>query len=97
MHIQLELLLILLQSLVDTPQNSPAKGGAKPKTTPNNFSPPNNSLNNNGIPQIANRQRRLSNSSMASDISFRLPSYDSPAVRTINILTLVTENNIKYF
>ena len=36
----------------------------------------------NGVsPQsLQPRQRRLSNSSMASDVSFRLPAYDSPAV-----------------
>ncbi|XP_055601767.1 myosin-9 [Uranotaenia lowii] len=35
---------------------------------------------NNGVSPTINRTRRLSNSSMASDVSFRLPAYDSPAI-----------------
>ncbi|XP_058838562.1 myosin-10-like isoform X2 [Topomyia yanbarensis] len=40
----------------------------------------NNSSSNNGVSPTVNRLRRLSNSSMASDVSFRLPAYDSPAI-----------------
>ncbi|XP_053689142.1 golgin subfamily A member 4 [Sabethes cyaneus] len=39
-----------------------------------------NATNNNGVSPTVNRIRRLSNSSMASDVSFRLPAYDSPAI-----------------
>ncbi|XP_055530792.1 myosin-2 heavy chain [Wyeomyia smithii] len=35
---------------------------------------------NNGVLPTVNRIRRLSNSSMASDVSFRLPAYESPAI-----------------
>ncbi|XP_055921804.1 myosin-7 isoform X2 [Eupeodes corollae] len=61
----------------DTPQNSPHKplklpvGSSRAKGP--NISP---QSNNGAIP----RSRRLSNSSVASDVSFRLPAYESPAV-----------------
>lgn len=61
----------------DTPQNSPHKplklpiGSLRAKGP--NISP---QSNNGAIP----RTRKLSNSSVASDVSFRLPSYESPAV-----------------
>ncbi|XP_065093741.1 myosin heavy chain, skeletal muscle [Ochlerotatus camptorhynchus] len=42
--------------------------------------PVNSSGNNNGVSPTTNRTRRLSNSSMASDVSFRLPAYESPAI-----------------
>lgn len=62
-----------------------------PSTTnlaaPSNDQPQQNHSPNNNLPTLNNGQlqfpprvRRLSNSSMASDVSFRLPSYDSPAV-----------------
>ncbi|CAD7078442.1 unnamed protein product [Hermetia illucens] len=68
----------------DTPQNSPhrapASGSLKKAPTPSSSkqSNPIVSFANNGV--TLNRTRRLSNSSMASDVSFRLPSYDSPAI-----------------
>lgn len=62
-----------LFTLTDTPHNSPLRPKSIiPSTQQNN---PNRPPLNNG-----QRQRRTSNSSIASDISFRLPSYDGPAV-----------------
>lgn len=56
--------------------NTSASSGVNTTTTNNN-----GPASNNGVsPTVANRVRRLSNSSMASDVSFRLPSYESPAI-----------------
>lgn len=72
----------------DTPQNSPHRSVAVTETVPSATAgatlKPTPSTNGLSPPQSAHslqpRQRRLSNSSMASDVSFRLPAYDSPAV-----------------
>lgn len=79
----------------ETPHNSPMKtislnnsstpSSSKPVSvelhspSAQNLSSVSYSSMNNGI--AFQRQRRLSNSSMASDISFRLPHYDSQPVR----------------
>jgi hypothetical protein len=65
-----------------TPQNSPMRT-VQSKPTKSEFQnvslmSSSNSINNGVSP--TSRTRRLSNSSLASDVSFRLPSYDSPAV-----------------
>ncbi|XP_031641245.1 golgin subfamily A member 4 [Contarinia nasturtii] len=69
----------------DTPQNSPHRlnqGSAGTKSTqisPNAISNFQNQMqhtsNNGTVPSV--RVRKLSNSSMASDVSFRLPSFDT--------------------
>lgn len=77
----------------DTPQNSPHRPTntstpGKPITTSiknfqsNALNNSTNLLNNGTIPTT--RVRRLSNSSMASDVSFRLPTYD-PLPATFNL------------
>lgn len=81
----------------DTPQNSPMKSVTTPPKNSNkpmsvDLHSPNSQLNsssnsnfsiNNGI---SPRPRKLSTSSMASDVSFRLPSYDSPSVSSSCII-----------
>lgn len=69
---------------LDTPQNSPhhSNDASKKSSIPNtisNFQNQNatHTPNNNGSVPNA-RVRKYSNSSMASDVSFRLPSYDAP-------------------
>ncbi|XP_050327198.1 myosin-11 [Bactrocera neohumeralis] len=59
----------------DTPQNSPYK---PLKLPPGSVS--GRTYHNGPIGGAIPRTRKLSNSSMASDVSFRLPSYDSPPV-----------------
>lgn len=66
----------------DTPQNSPQHQQPPLKSlNSTNLSHPSTTttvtLNNGAIP-TSNRLRRLSNSSLASEVSFRLPTYDSP-------------------
>lgn len=77
----------------DTPQNSPhhqtqnhdlLSTSSTATTMSAAATLPHTSLNNgasasNVVPPTY-RTRRLSNSSMASDVSFRLPTYDSPAI-----------------
>lgn len=79
-------------SISDTPQNSPhhqkqnhdlLSTSSTATTMSAAATLPHTSLNNgasasNVVPTY--RTRRLSNSSMASDVSFRLPTYDSPAI-----------------
>ncbi|XP_055307144.1 golgin subfamily A member 4 isoform X2 [Sitodiplosis mosellana] len=75
----------------DTPQNSPHRSnlgntatGAKAIISPNSISNFQNqhTPNNGNVPTV--RVRKLSNSSMASDVSFRLPSLDtSPSAYNI--------------
>lgn len=74
--------------MIDTPQNSPhrlnqsnsttTKSSISP-TTISNFQNQNASHtpNNNGSMPLGGRVRKLSNSSMASDVSFRLPTIDT--------------------
>lgn len=59
----------------ETPQNSPQHQTAGGLSFNRSLSP--NYINNGAGPT---RTRRLSNSSQASDVSFKLPVYDSPAV-----------------
>uniref|UniRef100_A0A0A1WHV7 Golgin subfamily A member 4 n=1 Tax=Zeugodacus cucurbitae TaxID=28588 RepID=A0A0A1WHV7_ZEUCU len=59
----------------DTPQNSPYK---PLKLPPGSVS--GRAYHNGPIGGAIPRTRKLSNSSMASDVSFRLPTYDSPPV-----------------
>lgn len=75
----------------DTPQNSPHRPTSTPNkpitTSVKNFqhnalNNSTNSLNNGAIPST--RVRKLSNSSLASDVSFRLPTYD-PSPATLNL------------
>lgn len=86
---------LLFVGNADTPQNSPHRPsststpGKSITTSIKNFqsnalntSNSTNSLNNGTIPST--RVRRLSNSSMASDVSFRLPTYD-PLPATFNL------------
>lgn len=68
---------------LDTPQNSPHRlnqGNLSTSKSPNsisNFQNQNSphTPNNGTVPSV--RVRKLSNSSMASDVSFRLPSFDT--------------------
>ncbi|XP_037956955.1 golgin subfamily A member 4 isoform X2 [Teleopsis dalmanni] len=62
----------------DTPQNSPHKEHKLPLGA-TRARPPTPQKLNNGTGAIP-RTRKLSNSSMASDVSFRLPSYEATAV-----------------
>lgn len=64
--------------ILDTPQNSPHHHLNQSSTLVSNFQNQNVShASNNG--SISTRTRRLSNSSIASDVSFRLPTFDSSA------------------
>ena len=79
----------------DTPQNSPMKTiPLNSASTPSSskavsvdlYSPSSQNSNsavsnNNGTSFTIQRTRRLSNSSIASDVSFRLPHYESQPVR----------------
>lgn len=61
---------------LDTPQNSPLHN----KMKRNEFAQQNNGVGGPFAGAAAPfRHRKLSNSSLASDVSFRLPTYDSPA------------------
>lgn len=69
-------------SISDTPQNSPHRLNQAISSTSNispstlsNFQNQTSKTPNNGVPSA--RVRKLSNSSMASDVSFRLPSIDT--------------------
>lgn len=64
---------------IDTPQNSPYKPLKLPAGAIRGRNPNNPQSNNNGTGAIP-RTRKLSNSSMASDISFRLPTWDAGSV-----------------
>ncbi|KAH8275419.1 hypothetical protein KR026_006830 [Drosophila bipectinata] len=65
----------------DTPQNSPYRIQKLPATSASSLRGRSSTQSLNGIGGGATpRTRKLSNSSMASDVSFRLPSYDAPAV-----------------
>lgn len=64
--------------LVDTPQNSPNKPLKLSAGAVRGRNSSTQSINN-GTGAIP-RTRKLSNSSMASDISFRLPSWDAGSV-----------------
>lgn len=78
----------------DTPQNSPMKTiPLNNSSTPTSskpvsvdlFTPSNSTMtSNNGIGSTQ-RIRRLSNSSVASDVSFRLPHYDHQPVEILII------------
>lgn len=74
----------LSNHLSDTPQNSPVKKQQQPNSnsniSQNNISNNKHIGNNNGVTSLPIRNRKLSNSSIASDVSFRLPTFDSPAV-----------------
>lgn len=74
----------LIHFSIDTPQNSPHRlnigntsTGGRTNISPNSISnfQNQNTPNNGTIPTV--RVRKLSNSSMASDVSFRLPSFDT--------------------
>ncbi|XP_034121374.1 myosin-10 isoform X2 [Drosophila guanche] len=65
----------------DTPQNSPYRIQKLPTTSASSLRGRSSTQSLNGLGGGAvPRSRKLSNSSMASDVSFRLPSYDAPAV-----------------
>ncbi|XP_033252830.1 golgin subfamily A member 4-like isoform X1 [Drosophila miranda] len=65
----------------DTPQNSPYRIQKLPVTSASSLRGRSSTQSLNGLGGGAiPRSRKLSNSSMASDVSFRLPSYDFPAV-----------------
>ncbi|KAH8277698.1 hypothetical protein KR018_003741 [Drosophila ironensis] len=65
----------------DTPQNSPFRIQKLPATSSTALRTRSSTQSLNGLGGGATpRTRKLSNSSMASDVSFRLPSYDAPAV-----------------
>ncbi|XP_017021634.1 golgin subfamily A member 4 [Drosophila kikkawai] len=67
----------------DTPQNSPYRIQKLPATSASSLRGRSSTQSLNGVGLSGGatpRTRKLSNSSMASDVSFRLPSYDAPAV-----------------
>lgn len=77
MHINCRCALIITMNLfADTPQNSPYRI----QKLPRGGRASTQSLNGVGVGGAIPRTRKLSNSSMASDVSFRLPTYDAPAV-----------------
>ncbi|XP_068144293.1 golgin subfamily A member 4 [Drosophila tropicalis] len=63
----------------DTPQNSPYRIQKLPATSASSLRGRSSTQSLNGLGAVP-RTRKLSNSSMASDVSFRLPTYDAPAV-----------------
>lgn len=69
-------LIIIINLFADTPQNSPYRI----QKLPRGGRASTQSLNGVGAGGAIPRTRKLSNSSMASDVSFRLPTYDAPAV-----------------
>uniref|UniRef100_A0A182MLH6 GRIP domain-containing protein n=1 Tax=Anopheles culicifacies TaxID=139723 RepID=A0A182MLH6_9DIPT len=62
------------------PSNSSLNNGVSPSTTVTSPSSATGNSSTGSTTQQQQRARRLSNSSMASDVSFRLPVYDSPAI-----------------
>ncbi|XP_050073415.1 golgin subfamily A member 4 [Anopheles maculipalpis] len=59
------------------PSNNSLNNGVSPSTS---VTSPGSATGNSSATSSQQRTRRLSNSSMASDVSFRLPVYDSPAI-----------------
>ncbi|XP_049292919.1 golgin subfamily A member 4 [Anopheles funestus] len=62
------------------PSNTSLNNGVSPSTTVTSPSSVTGNSSAGSTTQQQQRTRRLSNSSMASDVSFRLPVYDSPAI-----------------
>ncbi|KAI8038686.1 golgin subfamily A member 4 [Drosophila gunungcola] len=60
----------------DTPQNSPYRIQKLPATSASSL----RGRSTQSLNGATSRTRKLSNSSMASDVSFRLPTYEAPAV-----------------